>query len=252
MGTLWKSAAAAVALSALAVATPPASAQEAGNSYGPPPYADNRYGPPNAPDDECNPANYNLGQAMPPECLPQAYCDQYGCPDDFYDMPIWYGPVFYDDVWFGGPVYYRNWHGRRQYWIHGGWRYDAWQGPRPSWWSAGHYHTGPVQGRNFHESHAAGSATTGVRVWRGTQASTYYDGGGGRYDRSEFAGRETVPLAKLGRGGGQFNTGNLRAVSGSSFQAHKGAQYHYSGGHNSFGARGHSFRGSGGGGHHGR
>ncbi len=251
--TRWKSVAAALALSALAVTTAPSSAQDAGNGYGAPPYADN--GPPNAPNAECNPANYNPGQAMPTECLTQAYCDQYGCPDDFYDMPIWYGPVFYDNVWFGGPVYYRDWHGRRQYWIHGGWRYDAWQGPRPSWWNAGHYHTGAALGRNFHQNHGAGSATTSVRVWRGTEASTYHDSGG-RYYRSGFAGRETVPLANVARGAGQLNTANLRAIGGGSVQTQHGLeqrapQYHYSGSHNSVGAVDHSFRSSESGGHHG-
>lgn len=255
MGTLWKSAAVAIALSA-SVATAPASAQDAGNGYGPPPYAANSYGPPpgygegyaNAPDDVCNPANYGPDQTMPPACQPQAYCDQYGCPDDFYDMPIWYGPVFYDNVWFGGPVYYRDWHGRRQYWIHGGWRYDAWQGPRPLWWNAGHYHTGPALGRNFRRNHGAGSATTSVRVWRGTQASTYYDGRGGRYYGPGFADRETVPQATPARGAGQFSSANQRAIGGGTFQAQhalqqRAPQRHYSGGQ--------SFRGRSGG-HRGR
>ena len=148
MSTSWKSA--AIALIALVLAAPPVRAQDSANPYGAPFSADNGYGPPpgygsdysNAP--QCNPANYGPDQVMPPACMPQAYCDQYGCPDDFYDMPIWYGPVFYDNVWVTGPVYYRVWHGLRQYWIHGGWHYDAWIGPRPSWWNAALYHTGPA------------------------------------------------------------------------------------------------------------
>jgi hypothetical protein len=51
------------------------------------------------------------------------YCDPYyGCPDDYYDQPLYYGQVYWGDEWFDGPIYYRDWGGRRQFWIHGGWR----------------------------------------------------------------------------------------------------------------------------------
>src|SRR5579872_284567 len=56
------------------------------------------------------------------------YCDSFGCPDDFWDMPVFYGPVFWNGAWYDGPVYYRDWYGRRQYWIHGAWRFDEWRG----------------------------------------------------------------------------------------------------------------------------
>lgn len=78
------------------------------------------------------------------------YCDDWGCPDDFWDMPVYYGPVFWDGYWYDGPVYYRMWYGQRQYWIHGGWRYDDWRGPRPGWWRPGR--VGPSLGMNFYRN----------------------------------------------------------------------------------------------------
>ena len=239
----WRSKAAAIALMAIAAATRPAIAQDTGDSDGPPPDAANSYGPPDVPAAQCNPAN--PVQAMPPECMPQAYCDQYGCPDDFYDMPIWYGPVFYDEVWFSGPVYTRDWRGRRQYWIRGGWHYDAWHGPHPSWWNAGHYHVGPALGRNLQVNHGA---VTNVRVWRGTQASTYHDSGGGRYDRGGFAGRETVPLTNGVHHIGRASPANLHAVSA----GQRSPQSHFNEIHNSAGIPSHGVTKGGVGGHHGR
>jgi len=78
------------------------------------------------------------------------YCDTYGCPDSYWNLPIYYGPVYYNDVWFNGPLYYRDWGGRRQYWIHGGWRYDAWRGDRPSRYREGRY--GPALGLSWYRN----------------------------------------------------------------------------------------------------
>src|ERR1700749_1544786 len=50
------------------------------------------------------------------------YCDDWGCPDEYWDMPVYYGPVFYDGRWFNGPVYYRDYRGERLYWVRGAWR----------------------------------------------------------------------------------------------------------------------------------
>jgi len=253
MGTLWKSTAPAIMLIALAVAGAPARAQDAGNDYSPQPDVDNGFGPPpgnsgygNAPGAECNPANYGPAQAMPPECQPQAYCDQYGCPDDFYDMPIWYGPVFYDNVWFTGPVYYRSFHGRRQYWIQGSWHYDAWHGPHPSWWHAARYHVGPAVGRNNIQNHGVGNASAGVRVWRGTQSSTYYDSGSGSYFRRGVSDRAAAPPAAIAHGVSHFNAANVRASFAAQHQAQPIAPRRYYGGGRGFrGARGDSSHGHG-------
>lgn len=82
------------------------------------------------------------------------YCDAFGCPNDYWDLPIYYGPVYFGGSWYDGPVYYRDRHGRRQYWIHGGWHDDEWRGPRPRWWHEGRY--GPALGRQFYRSHGFG------------------------------------------------------------------------------------------------
>jgi hypothetical protein len=234
----------AIALTGLLFAMPSASAQDAGDGYGPPNNSDNASGPPPGYGDayasapECNPANYASDQAIPPACLSQAYCDEYGCPDVFYDMPIWYGPVFYGSVWFAGPVYYRIRHGQRQYWIHGGWHYDTWRGPHPSWWNAGHYHTGPAVGRAYYRNHGAGTAVTSVRVWRGTQSSTYHDSGGGQYFGRGIAGGGLNPPTALR----PIGSVNVKAQHPSQQRA---TQYHYNGAHNFVASRNHSFNGSG-------
>jgi hypothetical protein len=79
------------------------------------------------------------------------YCDRFGCPDRFWDYPVYYCPVFFDGEWYRGPVYYRYLHGARRFWIHGGWRRDEWDGPRPGWACVGRY--GPALGYDYYESH---------------------------------------------------------------------------------------------------
>lgn len=86
------------------------------------------------------------------------YCDEYGCPEDFYDLPVFYGDVFYDGAWLTGPLYYRDWYGRRQFWIHGGWRYGNHRGGR----------FGPALGRSWYlqnRGYRNGFTTRGA--WRG-------------------------------------------------------------------------------------
>jgi hypothetical protein len=58
------------------------------------------------------------------------YCDEYGCPEDYYDLPVYYGDVFYGGSWLTGPLYYRDWAGSRQFWVHGGWRSAQHRGGR--------------------------------------------------------------------------------------------------------------------------
>jgi hypothetical protein len=59
------------------------------------------------------------------------YCDRWGCPDNYWDMPIYDCPVYWRGEWYRGPVYYRRMHGRLYYWLHGDWRMDEWRGMRP-------------------------------------------------------------------------------------------------------------------------
>ena len=80
------------------------------------------------------------------------YCDNYGCPDGYWDQPVWYGPVYFGGAWYQGPVYYRDIGGEHWYWIHGGWHRDEWRGPRPGWWRAD-YHFGPALGFSWYQGH---------------------------------------------------------------------------------------------------
>lgn len=79
------------------------------------------------------------------------YCDTHGCPDVFWDMPVYYCPVFYRGDWYRGPVYYRRIPGGVQYWIRGKWRFDEWRGPRPGW--ACNDRFGPALGFEYYERH---------------------------------------------------------------------------------------------------
>lgn len=167
MRTFWKAAAIALALGA--AATTPACAQVNDDRYygndsasGYPPAPDGYYGDDGYYQGAYDGSGYGNGYyAGGAYGAPYAdsgyygtdaygYCDEYGCPDDYWDMPIYYGPVFYNDAWFYGPLYYRDWGGRRQFWIHGGWRYDGWAGPRPSWYREGRY--GPALGLNWYRT----------------------------------------------------------------------------------------------------
>jgi len=79
------------------------------------------------------------------------YCDSFGCPDDYWDLPVYYGPVYYGGIWYRGPVYYREIRGHHFYWLRSGWRRNEWHGPLPSWAARPHY--GPALGINFYYEH---------------------------------------------------------------------------------------------------
>jgi hypothetical protein len=80
------------------------------------------------------------------------YCDEWGCPDDYWGYPVYYGPVFYHGRWYNGPIYYRYYGGNYWYWVHGGWRRDEWRGPRPGWWR-GNYRYGSALSLDYYRSH---------------------------------------------------------------------------------------------------
>jgi len=92
------------------------------------------------------------------------YCDSWGCPDAYWDMPVYYGPVYYGGRWYQGPLYYRDFRGSRWYWVHGAWRRDEWRGPRPAWWR-GNYRYGPALGYAFYRGN--GFRHDRDRYWRG-------------------------------------------------------------------------------------
>ena len=81
------------------------------------------------------------------------YCDDWGCPQDYWDYPVYYGPVYYRGEWYRGPVYYRLRHGHYYYWLRGGWHRDQWRGPRPRWYRRHDYHYGRSLGYDYYRSH---------------------------------------------------------------------------------------------------
>jgi hypothetical protein len=102
------------------------------------------------------------------------YCDEWGCPDGYWDYPIYYGPVYYGGEWYRGPVYYRLRHGHYYYWIHGGWHRDQWRGRYPRWYRRHEYRYGPSLGYDYYRGH--GFRHDHDRHWRGDR----------RWDRHEI------------------------------------------------------------------
>ena len=78
------------------------------------------------------------------------YCDDYGCPTNYWDDPVYYCPVYYRHRWYRGPVYYSRRGGGTYFWIHHGWRRDEWGGPRPGWACNDRY--GPPLDLYFYQS----------------------------------------------------------------------------------------------------
>lgn len=123
------------------------------------------------------------------------YCDAYGCPEDYYDLPVFYGDVFYDNAWLTGPLYYRDWYGRRQFWIHGGWRYGNHRGGR----------FGPALGRNWYlQNRGYRSGFSNRNAYRG------YNGG---YRQRSFNGRN---FSQPRNTGGRDFSYRQRSFSGNS------------------------------------
>ena len=130
------------------------------------------------------------------------YCDDSGCPDDFWDYPVYYCPVFYDGDWYKGPVYYRDFDGRNLFWVHGEWRRDEWRGARPLW--ACTDRVGPPLGFEFYQNHGFRMRAEWRDRWRRHHDSDRGDWRGnnrGGNDRGNWRGddRRGVRLA----GGGE-------------------------------------------------
>lgn len=86
------------------------------------------------------------------------YCDEYGCPEDYYDLPVYYGDVYYGGSWLTGPLYYRDLYGSRQFWVHGGWRSANHRGGR----------FGPALGRNWYaQNRGYRNGFANRNAWRG-------------------------------------------------------------------------------------
>lgn len=178
MRKLWKATLAALSITACMGVAGCAGAQ----SYGYGGYDDYGYGqPPGG-------ISYNYASG--------GYCDTWGCPDDYYDLPVYYGSVYFGGDWFNGPLYYRDWGGARQYWVRGGWHYDDWRGARPNWYTPGRY--GPALGRDFYRSDR----------FRNAPAFTHRDRGGfnrGDFGRPNFNGNDGNRNTFNGNGNGNGN-----------------------------------------------
>lgn len=59
----------------------------------------------------------------PPPFHHRFRCAPWGCPPGYRGLPLYYGGVWFGGAWIPGPLYYRDWYGRRQYWLQGGWQY---------------------------------------------------------------------------------------------------------------------------------
>lgn len=154
----------------------PATAQTAsayGGYYGPDPYGPpgpDAYGPPPPPDyGPPPPADYYGAPPPPPAYAPPPtaygyYGDPYACESyDYYDAPwgyppdfcnynVWYQPVYFGGLWYGGPIYYRDFGGERMFWLNGGWHRDEWRGARPAhidWSHNMRWNGSPIRGRSF-------------------------------------------------------------------------------------------------------
>lgn len=87
----------------------------------------------------------------------------WGLPPDYCEYPVFFEPVYFDGTWYRGPIYYRWTHGRRLFWLHGGWHEDGWRGQRPAridWQSRGGANRGFRPG-----IHARDGGRSGVRPW---------------------------------------------------------------------------------------
>ncbi len=126
-------------------------------------------GPGYAVSDPCD--YYDFYSAPPPWGLPPDYCD----------YPVYSEPVFFDGLWYRGPIYYRWNHGQRLFWLHGGWRSDGWRGPRPggiSWQNRGGWNNGFRPGMGgFHGG--VGNWHGGFGGWHGGVGGWHGGFGGG-------------------------------------------------------------------------
>jgi hypothetical protein len=120
----------------------------------------------------------------------------WGLPPDYCDYPVYFEPVFFDGYWYRGPIYYRWTHGRRLFWLHGGWHEDGWRGPRPSgidWQAHGGINHGFRPGMNVRGGFHGG---VGARPWTGGGIRHEPDRGG---DNHPWPGRDRD---RDGAGGG--------------------------------------------------
>lgn len=105
------------------------------------------------------------------------YCDEYGCPDAFWDYPVYYCPVYFRGDWYRGPVYFRNQDGDVRFWVRGGWHHDQWDGPRPDWACTDRF--GPALGFEYYDNHGFRMSDEWRHRWHHDHPGGYGPGGPG-------------------------------------------------------------------------
>jgi hypothetical protein len=143
------------------------------------------------------------------------YCDDYGCPDDFWDYPLYYCPVYFRGQWYDGPVYYRQDGDEYWYWIHGNWRRDQWNGLRPQWACFDRY--GPPLGLDFYVTHGFRVRDDWRRQWEHGHDRNHglWNGQTHRYDWQGHGGNDWSNqwLGQHGTDHGNWN-GSVRGWKG--------------------------------------
>lgn len=178
-----------------------------------------------------------------------SYCDPYyGCPDDYYDLPVYDGAVFFDGGWYNGPFFWRDYGGHREFWIHGGWHGGNYRG--------GHF--GAALGRDYFQRHGLGTFARGGNFGRqnfarfapqrGYQQPAFNNFHGG------FAGRSSFNVQPRAGFGGFEGRGGWGGGNHGGFQGHFQQQaqaFHGGGGWSHGGGGGGGWSHGGGGGWHG-
>ena len=128
-------------------------------------------------------AYYDYYDAPPPWGLPPGYCG----------YPVYYGPFYWGDTWYRGPLYYR-WDDdhRRVYWVNHGWHRDVRVGHAPAgvrWQErgTGHYIGGRVGGGA--QWHGGGNYGGGAH-WGGRAGGGHWGGhaSGGHWGGGHWGG----------------------------------------------------------------
>ena len=147
------------------------------------------------------------------------YCDPYyGCPDDYYDLPVYDGSVFFDGGWFNGPFFWRDFGGSRQFWFHGGWHGGQFRG--------GHF--GAALGRDFFAHRGIGTFARGGGFGGHQNFARFAPQGGFRQPafngfRGGFAGRTSFNAQPQHNfGGGGFHGGGFQGHGGGGGWSHGG------------------------------
>src|ERR1700761_609276 len=138
---------------------------------------------------------------------PAYACDPYYDYYDAYGCGAYYsGPVFIDGAWFNGPLRWRNWGGRREFWYHGGWHVGT------GWREGGFHRRGfnPGFRGGYRGGCGGGHGGGGGGHWGG---GTHFGGGGGHFGGPSPVGH--MGGGHFGGGGGHMGGGGGHGGGGS-------------------------------------